>query len=110
MTIGILKEPAPETRVSLLPEAAASLTKQNITVQVEKNAGTLAYAFDEQYQTKNINALERLTVLQSDILLSIQPLSAHDVEQVKPSAILVGVYQPLFNYEIMKQCAASTLR
>ena len=59
MTIGILKEPAPETRVSLLPEAAATLTKQNITVQIEKNAGAKAYAFDDSYQTKNINAAER---------------------------------------------------
>jgi NAD/NADP transhydrogenase alpha subunit len=39
MTIGILKEPDTETRVSLLPEAAASLTKQNIIVQLEKDAG-----------------------------------------------------------------------
>ena len=39
MTIGLLKEPSPETRVSLLPEAVASLTKKNITVLIETGAG-----------------------------------------------------------------------
>ena len=35
MTIGLLKEPAHETRVSLLAEAVATLTKKGITVVVE---------------------------------------------------------------------------
>jgi len=106
MTIGILKEPAAETRVSLLPEAAASLTKQNVTVQLEKKAGAFAYAFDDVYQAKNINAFGRSEILrQSDILLSIHPLSEQDIQQLKPNAILIGVYQSLFNYDLMKQWA-----
>jgi NAD(P) transhydrogenase subunit alpha len=104
MTIGILKEPVPETRVSLLPEAAASLIKQNITVQLEKSAGANAYAFDDVYQSKNINAVERSTVLSSSqIILSINILSDEDVAQLKANTILIGVYQPLFNYNLMKQ-------
>jgi proton-translocating NAD(P)+ transhydrogenase subunit alpha len=110
MTIGILKEPSPETRVSLLPEATASLTKQNITVKVEKNAGENAYAFDDAYQTKNINAAERSAILSSsEIILSINLLSEQDVQQLKPNAILVGVFQPLFNYNLMKQWAEKNI-
>ena len=37
MTIGILKEPAHETRVSLLAEAVATLTKKGITVILNAN-------------------------------------------------------------------------
>ena len=110
MTIGILKETAPETRVSLLPDAAATLTKQNITVQVEKSAGANAYAFDESYQSKNTNAVERSNVLtSSEIILSINPLSEQDVAQLKPNAILIGVYQPLFNYDLTKQWAEKNI-
>lgn len=110
MTIGILKEPAPETRVSLLPDAAATLTKQNITVQLEKSAGTNAYALDNAYQTKNINAVERSNVLQSsEILLSINPLSEQNIQQLKSGTILIGVYQPLFNYNLMKQWAEKNI-
>ncbi|MEO8711107.1 MAG: Re/Si-specific NAD(P)(+) transhydrogenase subunit alpha [Parafilimonas sp.] len=110
MTTGILKEPFPETRVSLLSEAAASLTKQNITIQLEKNAGALAYAFDDLYQTKNINAVERAAILkEADIVLSIQPLSEEDIQQLKPNAILIGIYQPLLNYVLMKQWAEKNI-
>jgi NAD(P) transhydrogenase subunit alpha len=110
MTTGILKEPFPETRVSLLSEAAASLTKQNIHIQLEKNAGALAYAFDDLYQTKNIPAFERSVILkEADIVLSIQPLSEEDIQQLKPNAILIGIYQPLFNYALMKQWAEKNI-
>jgi NAD(P) transhydrogenase subunit alpha len=110
MTLGILKEPVPETRVSLLPEAAASLTKQNIIIQVEKRAGEKAYAFDNAYQTKNINTAGRTAILSaSEIILSINPLSEQDVAQLKPNTILIGVYQPLFNYHLMKQWAEKNI-
>jgi len=110
MTIGILKEPVPETRVSLLPEAAATLIKQNIIIAVEKNAGTKAFAFDDAYQTKTINVVERLNVLStSEIILSINNLSDEDVAQLKSNTILIGVYQPLFNYNLMKQWAEKNI-
>ena len=104
MTIGVVKEPGTETRVSLLPEAAASLTKQNITVLLEKDAGALAYASDRLYQAKKIAAVERSQVLSSsDIILSIHRLQEQDVAQLKPATLLIGVYQPLFNYSSMEQ-------
>lgn len=106
MTIAILKEPINETRVSLLPEAAATLTKQNIVVNIEKNAGALAYASDDSYQSKNIGIIERTEILNtSDIILSLQPLSKEDIAMLKSNTILIGVYQPLFNYQFIKQLA-----
>ncbi len=110
MTIGILKESSPETRVSLLPDAATSLTKQNIKVQLEKNAGAKAFAFDETYQSKNIIVADRAEVLStSEIILSINPLSAEDIQQLKSNTILIGVYQPLFNYALMKQLSEKNI-
>ncbi len=46
MHIGIMKEPSGETRVSLLPEAVASLIGKGHTILVETGAGTLAFASD----------------------------------------------------------------
>ncbi len=110
MTIAILKEPINETRVSLLPEAAATLTKQNIVVNIEKNAGALAYASDESYQSKNIGIIERAEILNtSDIILSVQPLSKEDIAMLKSDAILIGVYQPLSNYQFIKQLAEKNI-
>lgn len=110
MTIGILKELIPETRVSLLPDAAASLTKQSTKVQLQSNAGDSAYAFDNAYETKNINVVERSVILSaSEIILAINILSEQDVQQLKPNTILVGVYQPLLNYNVMKQWAEKNI-
>jgi len=110
MTIGILKEPHPETRVSLLPDGAASLTKQNIAVLLEKNAGDLAFAVDDAYRSQQVIVQERAAVLsQSDIILSINPLQDQDIAQLKPNSILIGVYQPLFNYSIMDQWAETDI-
>ncbi|SFP89617.1 Re/Si-specific NAD(P)(+) transhydrogenase subunit alpha [Parafilimonas terrae] len=110
MTIAILKEPINETRVSLLPEAADTLTKQNIVVNIEKNAGALAYAPDELYQSKNIRIAERTEILNaSDIILTIQPLSQEEITALKTNAILIGIYQPLFNYQFIKQLAEKNI-
>ncbi len=110
MTIAILKEPSDETRVSLLPEAAVLLTKQNIVARVEKDAGLLAYANNELYQSKNIIVDERTLILNtSDIILGIHALTTQDVEQMKPNTILVGVYQPLLNYNLMQQWAEKNI-
>lgn len=110
MTIGILKEPAGETRVSMLPEAAAAFTKQGITVIIEKNAGDTAYADDSSYAAKGISAAERNDVLkQSDILLAMHTPSEADMALLKKDAIIAGVYQPLFCADKMKQWAQKNI-
>jgi NAD(P) transhydrogenase subunit alpha len=49
MTIGILKEPSFESRVSLLSGEIAALVKNGISVWVEKGAGLMAFCTDEEY-------------------------------------------------------------
>jgi NAD(P) transhydrogenase subunit alpha len=106
MTIGILKEPAGENRVSLLPEQAETLLKKNIKVLIESGAGINAFAIDESYKEKGAEVSTRQNVLaQSDILLSFQVLTSADVAQLKSGAILLGVFQPLFNYSTVSQWA-----
>ncbi len=97
MTIGVLKEPGTETRVSLLPEHVVLLKKQQVNVIVEEMAGASAFASDAQYETAGATAISRNAVLQqADIILSIQPLSSADIENCL-GKILFGFYQPLFN-------------
>jgi NAD(P) transhydrogenase subunit alpha len=106
MTIGILKEPAYETRVSLLAEAVATLTKKNITILLENGAGEKAFNNNVEYEKAGAQIKERNDVLQSaDIILSIH---APEISSLKPgtSNILVGFYQPLYNIELMKEWAA----
>jgi NAD(P) transhydrogenase subunit alpha len=43
MTIGVLKEPSPETRVSILPEHVVILKKWNVNIIIENSAGINAF-------------------------------------------------------------------
>ena len=105
MTTGILKEPISENRVSFLPEQASLLAKQKVNIVVEKNAGVNAFAIDENYTAKDFQVTSRNEVLQSDILLSIHPLTNNDLNFIKPGAIILGVFQPLSNVQLMQQWA-----
>lgn len=107
MTIGILREPASDHRVSLLPEQAEQLTKKNISIMVETDAGLLAAASNKAYLAKNAKVATRNEVLaSSDIVLSINALSEQDMSAAKPNAIVLGVYQPLFHFQLMKTWAS----
>lgn len=109
MTIGILKEPAFETRVSLLAEAVATLTKKNITVLVETGAGEKAFCKNADYEKAGAQIKSRDEVLaSSNIILAIHPLDTSDILHLT-SDILIGVYQPLFNVDLMKQWAAGNI-
>ena len=102
MTIGVLKEPNNETRVSLLPEHIAVLKKQQVNVIVEKSAGEKAFASDEQYVNAGAGLGSRAEVLKNaDLILSINLLTTEDIIQCK-SKIFLGLYQPLYNSAYIK--------
>ncbi len=103
MTVGILKEPNSENRVSLLPEQAEALIKKNVQVVIEKGAGANAFAGDDVYAAKQVTVSSRQQALASDIVLSIHPLTDDDLQHLKPSSVVIGVFQPLFKFNQMKQ-------
>ncbi len=109
MIIGVLQEPSPETRVSLLPEHVAILKKWNVEILVESNAGVTAFANNEKYTEAGATIKSRSEVLQSsDFIVSINALPQSEITALK-SKIILGVYQPLFNAGLMQELAAKGL-
>ncbi|MDB5250914.1 MAG: Re/Si-specific transhydrogenase subunit alpha [Flaviaesturariibacter sp.] len=106
MTIGVLKEPSEESRVSLLPEAVAALVKKGQTVLVEAGCGARAFASDSDYEHAGAAVRTRESIVaDSEILLSI-----HQPPEAIPSGkVLVGVYQPLMNPSITQLAASGGL-
>lgn len=97
MTIGLLKEPHPETRVSLLAEAVATLTKKGITVLVERGAGEKAFCSNADYEKAGAKIVDANEIASSaDIILTIHRPESTVIGQ-RSSVIAIGVYQPLFN-------------
>lgn len=109
MIIGVLKEPSFENRVSLLADGVSFLTKKAIEVWVETGAGINAAAPDEQYTAAGALLRQRSEIFSSaDVLLSINAISSDDLAQVN-SAVLIGIYQPLFHPAVMAEWATKGL-
>jgi NAD(P) transhydrogenase subunit alpha len=103
MIIGVLKEPSPETRVSLLPEHIATLKKWNVEVLVEKTAGITAFAADDKYVAAGAKIASREEIEKSaNIVLTINQPSTLSLP---PSTIVLGVFSPLFNPQLIKEWA-----
>ena len=110
MLIGVLKETSPETRVSLLPEHIAILKKWNVETCIEKDAGATAFATDEKYTDAGAKIVDREMVLKTaDILLSIGSCAASDIALMKKDASILGVYQPLYYADLIKDWAGKGL-
>jgi len=103
MTVGILREPNGENRVSLLPEQAEALIKKNVQVILESSAGVSAYAADETYAARQVTVSTRAAALGADVVLSIHPLTDDDLQHLRPSSVVIGVFQPLFRFQQMQQ-------
>ena len=107
MTIGLIKEPHYETRVSLLAEAVATLTKKGITILVESGAGETAYCSNTDYEKAGAQIKSRTEVLESsNIILAIHSLDTTDISPLTSDIIIIGVFQPLFNGDTMKEWAS----
>jgi len=110
MTIGILCEPLPETRVSLLPEHISILKKHKIDVLVEKGAGSRAFAPDSSYEKEGAEIVTRDSAIKSaDIILTINVLSPSDLKTVKSSSVVLGMYNPLSQHKLIKDWAEKGL-
>jgi NAD(P) transhydrogenase subunit alpha len=104
MIVGVLKEPQEESRVSLIPESVAQLTKKGITVLVEHGAGVNAFANDADYEKAGASlATAQEIVAQADVIFAIH--RPNEALTIPASKILIGAYQPLFNGDNVKQWA-----
>jgi len=110
MKLGILKESQGENRVAMLPETAEALTKLKVEVMVEKDAGKTAFASDKQFEAAGAKIESREKVIsQSDILVMIEPPSAAEIKKFKDGQIIVAVFNPFFNKDVVKATAAHNL-
>lgn len=108
MIVGVLKEPAFESRVSLLAEGAAALIKKGVEVWVESSAGVKAFTNDDDYTKIGATIKSAQEIASSaDIILSINHPQSPVISQ--RSTVLLGIYQPLFNAELMRDLAKQNL-
>jgi NAD(P) transhydrogenase subunit alpha len=94
VTIGALRESAPqETRVSLVPEVADKLTQSGARVLLQRDAGSRAQFPDSLYKSVTWADSAAAVLAESDVVLTVQPLSVEQIGQLKSSAVVIGYMQ-----------------
>jgi H+-translocating NAD(P) transhydrogenase subunit alpha len=95
VTIGALRESAPqEARVSLVPEVAEKLHKEGVRVLMERGAGERAGFPDALYKSVTWADSGSQVLAESDVVLTVQPLSVEQIGALKPGAVVIGFMQP----------------
>jgi H+-translocating NAD(P) transhydrogenase subunit alpha len=95
VTIGALRESAAnETRVSLVPEVADKLAQAGARLLVEQGAGAQANFPDALYKNVQWAASAPEVLAAADVLLTVQPLSVEQIQQLKSGAVVIGFMQP----------------
>ena len=91
LTIGVLKETVSgETRVALTPEIAKKFISLNTNVIMERGAGELSNQIDGDYD--GVEFTDRNQVLKKcDLLLTVQPISPEDSNELAESSCIVGM-------------------
>jgi NAD(P) transhydrogenase subunit alpha len=93
--IGALRESASrETRVSLVPEVAEKLAQSGARVLLERGAGASAQFPDSAYRGVEWADSAATVLEQSQVLLTVQPLSSAQIQALKPGTVLIGFLQP----------------
>jgi NAD(P) transhydrogenase subunit alpha len=99
MIVGVLKEVAPETRVSLIADGAAQLIKKNIQVWIESGAGQNAFCSDDDYRAVGAEIKSAAEIAaQADVVLSIHAPTV----SIRKGVVLIGMYQARFEAERIK--------
>ncbi len=100
------REPAPETRVALVPETVQALTRAGHTVQIEHNAGLAAGHPDAEYEKAGAEIVNGIDLSAVDILAHVTPLPPVAIERLRPGAITIGLMAP-FTDERMEALRAA---
>ncbi|HUS14572.1 MAG TPA: NAD(P)(+) transhydrogenase (Re/Si-specific) subunit alpha, partial [Chloroflexia bacterium] len=118
MNIVVPKEIVPgERRVALTPDAAGRLVKAGHQVLIEAGAGAESFFTDAAYQQAGAQLVADPGALYAagDLILKVQRpdintrLGQHEVDLMKPGAVLISFLQSLTSPELVRRLAARNI-
>jgi NAD(P) transhydrogenase subunit alpha len=106
MIVAVPKETlAGERRVALVPELVPKLVQARLQVLVQTGAGSTAGFSDAAFAEKGA-VVQAETLDQADIVLKVQPLTVEETARLKPGTSVIGLLQPYFNFEGIRELAS----
>jgi len=105
-----------ERRVALIPDAVKQLKGKGLDVVVERGAGAAAGFDDAAYERAGatLESDAKALFARADFVLKVQapgerPDGSHEVDQLRPGAMLVGFLRPLDEPELARRLAAANV-
>ena len=107
MKAGLLKETENDSRVALLPGNIQELVKKNFNFIVQSGAGDGAFLNDADFREAGAEIGNYQEVIdQSDILVRINPFTKDEISGFKEGKILISMFNPLKNRELLEYAAS----
>ncbi|OZB83907.1 Re/Si-specific NAD(P)(+) transhydrogenase subunit alpha [Microbacterium sp. 13-71-7] len=103
--IGIVREPAGESRVAATPATIASLRKLGHEVVVERGAGSAASYPDEAYAAAEATLVEREQAWGSEIVLAITPPDPERIALLSDGATFIALLSPALRPDLVESLA-----
>lgn len=88
-----------EQRVAMVPDVASRLSKLGVQVTLEQGAGLACGYADADYGTATVVPDAATLLASSDIVLTVNPLTAAQIPALKPGAVVVGYQNPYAEFE-----------
>jgi len=105
-TLGIPNESeSGETRVALTPDAMKRLARVGVKVVLESGAGVAAGFEDKDYEGASISADSNELWSTCDLIALVGAPAPADVERLKRGAVLIGMFAPLQDVDLVMVCA-----
>ena len=83
-----------EERVALVPDIISKLTKLGHQVVIESGAGKNSEYSDDQYAQVGAQIVQGEVLSQSDVILSVQPLTPDQIRNLKKGALTISFLSP----------------
>ncbi len=94
MTIAVLKEISPETRVALTPETVQKLTQISVNVLIEEGAGANSHFPDTDYSQAGGKVVSRKDIMEgADCILTLSAMKPEELKGWK-GGLLIGALDP----------------
>ena len=84
-----------EKRVALVPDIITKLTKAGLEVVIESGAGIAAEYSDKQFTDAGAQIKSGEVLANSDVVLSVQPLTPTQMKSLKKGAITISFLSPM---------------
>lgn len=112
LKIAIIKETSPqEKRVAASPETVKKLIAFGCDIIIENNAGAESHFSDDVYQNAGAKIAKTYaeTVKEADVILCVQVNDKLDFSFLKKNSLLVGLFNPYMNKDLIAKSAAHNI-